>query len=264
MRTLAQLPWTPALKTPVLAHDEVHVWRAFLHLPPSEVRDLQQTLTPDELHRAQRFRFRKDRDRFVAARGLLRAILGRYLNAEPARLLFSYGPNGKPYLSKTTNGTGLSFNLSRRDDLALYAITRGREVGIDLERIRDDLEPEKIAKHFFSPHEIAALQETPAHRRCEMFFTYWTCKEAFIKALGTGLTFPLNQFDVVPTTNRPEVLLSIEKDPREAARWSLRSLPSGSGYSAALAVQGHSWRLECWQWNLCQRDMSRPVGQRKE
>jgi 4'-phosphopantetheinyl transferase len=107
----------------------VHVWRASLDLPASEVHDLHQTPTPDELHRAERFRFRKDRDRFIAARGLLRAILGRYLKADPARLRFSYGPNGKPYLADEISGNDLSFNLSRRDDLALYAITRGREVG---------------------------------------------------------------------------------------------------------------------------------------
>lgn len=245
--TPTDLRWPPPPDTPVLVHDEVHVWRASLDLPASEVLDLHQTLTPDELQRAGRFRFRKDRDRFIAARGLLRAILGRYLNADPARLRFSYGPNGKPYLADTTNVNGLAFNLSRRDGLALYAITSGREVGIDLERIRDDLEPEKIAERFFSPREIAALQAAPAHTRREVFFTYWACKEAFIKALGTGLSFPLDQFEVVSTTNRPEVLLSIEKDQEEAARWSLRTLPTDFGYVAALAVEGHSFWLECCQ-----------------
>lgn len=259
----ADIHWPPAPETPVLADDEVHVWRASLDLPASELQHLHQTLAPDELHRARRFRFHKDRDRFVAARSLLRAILSRYLNADPARLRFSYGPNGKPYLADTTDGDGLSFNLSRRDGLALYAITRGREVGIDLERICDDLEPEQIAEQFFSPREVAALRMVPAHKRRETFFAYWACKEAYTKARGTGLSLSLDQFDVLPATKEPEVLLSCEKDPKEALRWVLRSLSAGSGYSAALAVQGHGWRLECWQWNLCHRDTSQPVGQRK-
>lgn len=243
-----------ALKTPldkpVLASDEVHVWRADLDPPAQQLKTLRDTLSSDELKRAERFRFQRDRDHFIAARGLLRVILGRYLGREPDELTFTYSPNGKPALTSASGGDSLCFNLSRREGLALYAVARERQVGVDLELIREDFACEQIAERFFSPREIAALQATSTHMRQEAFFTLWTCKEAYVKATGTGLSAPLDQFDVLPNATKPEVLLRIEKDPREAARWSLRSIPTGAGYSATLAVQGHSRRLECWQLNL--------------
>lgn len=242
-----ELAWRTPPENLVLTSHEVHVWRADLDPPAPRLKTLRDTLSSDELERADRFHFQRDRDHFIAARGLLRVILGRYLGRGPDELTFYYGPNGKPYLAHTTNGNGLSFNLSRRDGLALYAITRGREVGIDLELIRADLEPEKIAEQFFSPRELVVLQAAPTDMRQEAFFALWTCKEAYVKATGTGLTFPLNQFSVLSATNGSEVLLSIEKDLEEAARWSLRELSTAPGYSAALAVAGHGRRLKYLQ-----------------
>lgn len=232
----------------VLADDDVHVWRASLNPSAEHVRDLQRTLTPDEQERAARFRFQRDRDHFIVARGVLRAILGRYLGVEPSQLRFCYSSYGKPALAEKFGRKKLNFNLAHSHELALYAVTRGRTVGIDLEYMRADLAGEQIAERFFSPREVAVLRTLPRNKQEEAFFNCWTRKEAYVKAIGEGLSMPLDQFDVSLVPGEPALLVSTHKDPREAARWSLRALAPGSGYVAALAVEGHTWRLTCWQW----------------
>jgi 4'-phosphopantetheinyl transferase len=132
--------------------------------------------------------------------------------------------------------------------VALYAVARGREVGIDLEFIRRDLEVEQIAERFFSRQEIATLRALPADLRRDAFFLCWTRKEAYIKARGEGLSLPLDQFDVSLIPGEPAALLSTRPDSDEALRWSLQELPLGSGYVAALAVEGRGRSFSCWQW----------------
>jgi len=227
----------------------VHVWRAALTLDPSAVQALQQLLSPDEQIRAEQFYFSLDREHFIVARGLLRVILGRYLDRDPRRLRFSYNPHGKPALVKEESGEEISFNLSHAHGLALYAIARGRNVGIDLEYLRSDLVHEQIAEHFFSPREVASLLALPPSLRMEAFFNCWTRKEAYIKARGEGLSLPLDQFTVSLIPGVPAALLHTECDPREAFSWSLRELVPGPGYVAALAVESQEWQLCCWQWD---------------
>jgi 4'-phosphopantetheinyl transferase len=224
------------------------VWRASLDLDAARIQDLHCTLTPDEQERADRFHFQKDRDHYIVARGTLRAILGRYLVVEPSALRFCYSSYGKPALAETFGGNELSFNLAHSHQLALYAVTRRREIGVDLEYVRADFADEGIAERFFSPREVAALRTVPQNLRKEAFFNCWTRKEAYVKAIGEGLSMPLDQFDVSLAPGEPALLMSTRKDPQEAARWSLQALFPGSGYVAALAVEGHSWQLKCWQW----------------
>ena len=233
-----------------LADDEVHVWRAFLDLEPHHVQGLQRTLLPGELERAGRFRFVRDRRRFIVARGVLRAILSRYLNIEPCQVRFSYNPYGKPALARGLGDDRLRFNLAHSHALALCAVTRNREVGIDLERIRADLVSRQTAEQFFSPREIAVLRSLPKAAQTAAFFHCWTRKEAYIKARGEGLSFPLDRFDVSLAPGEPAALVNTPGDPSEAARWSLKDLSPGPGYVAALAVEGHGWRLKCWQWSV--------------
>ncbi|MDY7076351.1 MAG: 4'-phosphopantetheinyl transferase superfamily protein [Chloroflexota bacterium] len=231
-----------------IANDKVHVWRASLDLAAVHIRELECTLASDERERAERFRFHKDRVRFIVAHGLLRAILGRYVGVEPSQLRFCYSSHGKPALAWEFEGGVIRFNLSHSHKLALYAVTCGREVGIDLEYIRADLAGEQIVRQFFSPREVADLQALPADMQTAAFFNCWTRKEAYIKARGEGLSLPLDQFAVSLAPGEPAVLLSTAGDSSEAARWSLQALYPGTGYVAALAVEGHSWRLESWQW----------------
>jgi 4'-phosphopantetheinyl transferase len=232
----------------MLGDNEVHVWRASLELPSSQVEKLQRNLSEEELERAERFHFQRHRDHFIVARGLLRTILGRYLKVEPGRLLFQYGPKGKPELAGDTSRRALCFNLSHSHGLALYGVTRDREIGVDVERIRPDVAGEKIAERFFSPQEAATLRELPAHVRQEAFYTCWTRKEAYLKAIGEGITLRLDQFEVSVTPGEPAVLLSINGDSKEASSWCLKGLDPGPGFVGALAVKGHGWDLRCWHW----------------
>jgi 4'-phosphopantetheinyl transferase len=240
--------WLPPPADLKLSRDDVHVWRASLNLPASRVQSLQHTLAADELSRVERFHFQIDRQHFIVARGLLRAILSRYLDMEPGQLRFRYSPYGKPALATTLGQDTLSFNVSHSHGLALYAVTRGREIGVDLEGIRTGLDCEQIAARFFSPRENAVLRALPAELKPEAFFKCWTRKEAYIKARGGGLTLPLDQFDVSLAPGEPAMLLNTRGDLQEAARWSLRTLTPGPGYVAALAMEGHGWRFKCWQW----------------
>ena len=224
----------------------VHVWQARLDQFAEQQDRLLGLLSADERERAERFHFARDRSHFIVARGLLRTLLGRYLDSPPGRLSFSYGPYGKPTLSGEDDGRALRFNVSHSHGVALYAVARGRAVGVDVEYVRDNMVGESIAERFFSAREVAALRALPAEVQPLAFFNCWTRKEAFIKARGEGLSFPLDQFEVSLNPKEPAALVSIRDDPREASRWSLQALPLEEGYVAALAVEGHDWRLEGW------------------
>jgi 4'-phosphopantetheinyl transferase len=232
----------------VLAHDEVHVWRATLDQPSFRTEVLLRTLAADEQTRAGRFYFAKDREHFIVARGVLRAILGGYLNRAPDCLSFCYGAHGKPDLAGEADVDAIRFSVSHSHGAVLYAVARGREVGIDLERVRYDLPVAELAERFFSRSEAARLRALPTATQSEAFLRSWTRKEAYIKALGGGLSIPLDRLDVTQAAGEPGPVLAMQRDPSKAARWSVRGLSATSGYVAALAVEGDGWRLSCWQW----------------
>lgn len=230
-----------------ITENEVHVWIGSLELPDPVIKHLASTLSSDELERAQRFRFENLRRHFIAARGMLRDILGRYTHIEPSRIQFTYGPKGKPSL--TDNASGIRFNLSHSGQLAIYAVMRGREVGIDIEQTHpmDDLF--EIARNYFSQAEFTVLAALPANQRIEGFFNCWTRKEAYIKALGDGLSYPLDQFEVTLRPGEPAQLLRVTGAPHEASRWKLEALQPAEGYIAAMMVERQDWRLLQWHWH---------------
>jgi 4'-phosphopantetheinyl transferase len=232
-----------------LSSAEVHVWRACLDLDSSCVEHLQHALSADELQRAARFHFPRDRRRFTVARGVLRDILGRYLGVPPSELEFRYGAHGKPALAAGFDAAVVRFNISHSHEMALFAVTCGREIGVDIEYLGREIRAEEIAQHFFSAHECANLRALPAAAKHEAFFNCWTRKEAYIKAHGEGLSLPLDQFDVSLAPGEPAALLATRNDPREVQRWSLQALTPGPGYVAALAVEGQGWQLACWHWS---------------
>ena len=240
--------WAPPPEHLVATTAEVHVWQSSLALPIVRVRDLERTLATDERARADRFVREKDRDRFIVGRGVLRTILARYLGSDPRQLRFDYSEFGKPILSTDSGLSHMRFNVSHTDQMALYAITSGREIGIDIERIRSDVETKDIAERFFSRQEVATLRGLPSAFQLEAFFACWTRKEAYLKARGNGLSLPLDGFDVSLAPGHPAALLDVHHDSKEAARWSLRELFPGPDHVAALAVEGHDWCLKCWQW----------------
>lgn len=239
--------WHSPPSTQTLGRGEVHVWRAGLKPRASELQNLWSILSTDERARAERFCFQKDRDRFVAARGLLRIILGRYLNFEPRQLRFCCGVHGKPALVPESGVEELSFNLSHSHELALYAVARSRRIGLDLEYLRADLTVDRIAERYFSQRENVLLRSLPASVRREAFFSFWTRKEAYIKACGGSLGLLLEKVDGSLTHAETKTLLDVEGEPRTAACFSLRDLNPGPDYVAALAVEGQGWQLSCWQ-----------------
>ena len=255
---------------PQLAEGEVHVWRVTLDVEPGRLAGIAALLSPDEAERAARFRFERDRRRFIAGRGTLRAVLARYLSADPAELRFRYGPQGKPALdpgllrdpdprpasdpvaatapiaAADSSGGPLTFNLAHSGGRTLIAVARRRRIGVDIEAIRPEVAREKIAGRFFSHAEIDYLRSLPESEHTEAFFTIWTLKEAYIKAIGGGLTIPLDRFTVSPSQGEASAAVIAADDPEASARWSLQRLFPGPGYAGALAVEGPIRRLKLW------------------
>lgn len=231
-----------------VSREEVHVWRAsFYRLMPWLPR-LTSLISTDEQARARRYHFEDNRNEYILARGMLRHLLGRYLGEDPAALRFVYSPYGKPSLADQAGPDRLTFNVTHSHGIVLYAFARGRELGIDLERIRPEAAHDGVAERFFSPREVSTLRALPEHAQPIGFFNCWTRKEAYIKARGEGLTIPLNQFDVSLVPGEPAALLESRVDPADIDRWTLAALPMGTQYVAALAVEGTRWRLKGWEW----------------
>jgi 4'-phosphopantetheinyl transferase len=251
VKTGSSTPWDCPNGTLILGNDEVHVWRAALDQSPSQVAGLLDTLAEDERARARRFYFPIHRARFIVARGVLREILSLYLNRAAQSVSFRYGSHAKPALACESGENAIHFNMSHSRGVALYAITRGRAIGIDLEFIREDLEVEQVAGRFFSQPEIQTLRALPAGLRKYAFFLCWTRKEAYIKARGEGLSLPLDQFDVSLIPGEPAVLLRTPADPDEALRWSLRELNIVPGYVSALAVEGYGCAVRRTDGSQC-------------
>jgi 4'-phosphopantetheinyl transferase len=246
--SIAPVGWFPApSRVPALDADSVHVWRIALAVPDAEQAERAALLSPDEVARAARFHFERDRRRWTAARGAVRAVLAGYAGVPAAALAFRAGSHGKPALDGPAARAGLAFNVSHSGDLALCAVTRGREVGVDVEAVRPDFATGEVARRFFAPAEVAALEALPPGERPEAFFACWTRKEAYIKARGTGLALGLDRFEVSLAPGRPAALLATHDEPAAAARWRLVALAPGEGYAGALATDGAA-HLDCWQW----------------
>src|SRR5579872_3676617 len=232
----------------VLSENEAHVWLASLEQPESVMLSLQQTLAPDELDRAGKFHFDKDRNHFIAARGLLRTLLSRYLDVQPARLQIAYNDKGKPFLDISPQGKPLHFNLSHSHTMALFAFSYAGPVGVDIEYMRSGVSAEQAARVSFSPREQALLLALPLEERRQAFYTCWTRKEAYIKGRGTGFSLEPHLFDVAFLPGEPAALLASREDPGEPARWALQALEPGTDYAGALAIEGHGWTLHYYKW----------------
>jgi len=237
--------WDP--RSFLITESGIHVWFAQLELPDDALSRLRSLLSGDEIERACRLRFPHARRRFIASRGILRDLLGRYLGIEPVGLRFVYNHHGKPALDGALV-QGLSFNVAHAGNVAFYGIASGRLIGIDVERLRTDL-PLNLAEHFFSERERQSLRSVPASLRTVAFFNCWTRKEAYIKARGLGLSLPLRDFDVTLKPGEPVALLEVRGDSAGSGVWSLRALPAPLGYVAALAVEGVDVRLRVREWS---------------
>jgi 4'-phosphopantetheinyl transferase len=231
--------WTrPALDL-ALKEDELHTWLAWLDVEPQERTRLCAYLHKDEVSRAERFAFPRDRDHFIVARGRLRELLGKYLHCAPDAVEFKMGRYGK--LSLVDDRDPLRFNLSHSNGLALYGFSLGREIGIDTEKIRHGFAGEGIAERYFSAAEQRDLREVSEELRDTAFFLCWTRKEAYIKAHGDGLQIPLDSFDVSLKPGEPETLRSADCD-----RWSMRSFVPAPEFVAAVIVEREIQSMRFW------------------
>ena len=224
----------PSLAPP--EKDTVHVWHARTQPACVDPSQLAPMLSEDERQRASRFRFQKNRDEFLISHGMLRMLLGSYLSIAPQEVCFQYGSHGKPGLDCTAVQSTLSFNISHTDGLALCAFSSRLRIGVDVEKVRKDFNTTEIAERFFSLVEREALRCLPAQEQHEAFFRCWTRKEAYIKALGEGLSHPLHQFDV-SLTKTAAALLATRPEPSETGRWFLHAVPLPEGYVGAVAVE---------------------------
>lgn len=222
------------------AASEVYIRFARLDLDPLELARLERFLDPVERDRADRLRKTGIRERFVAGRGFLRETLASYLDLRPEDIRFGEGEWGKPCLSEGNGHGAIFFNLSHATDLAVLAVAREREVGIDLERIVEDLPFREIARIFFSPLEQATLFSLSPDEQLAAFYRCWTRKEAYLKGCGKGLMQPLDSFDVSLLPGRPPALLAHRTSPDDPAGWSLIDIPVPQGYFATLAFAGES------------------------
>jgi 4'-phosphopantetheinyl transferase len=233
---VAELSRNCLLEPPVpeLTSSMIHIWEFPLTHRESDFDNHATLLSEDEHTRASRFHFERDARRFTLARASVRSILGRYTGIDSRDLRFDYSRYGKPSLSDVD--PDIRFNVSHSADVAMLAVALGAEVGVDLEKIRTDVETDKLAERFFSPQERESLGAIPNQCRVPAFFRCWTCKEAFLKAEGLGLSRSLESFDVEVNPERPARLLSTRPNPEDAGRWSLDDLPTQPDYAAALAT----------------------------
>lgn len=231
-----------------LSDNDVHVW--WLKLEQADLCAVRfaSILTEKERTRAASLFFERDRNRFILCRGVLRTVLGSYLNTEPDRLEFSYGSYGKPYLAGAFSEESVQFSLAHSHELALYVFTRGRKVGIDLERIRNIPDVDQVAARFLSRRENAMFRTLPRGQRLKAFFGFWTRKEAYGKAIGIGLAQPLDGFSMSMMPEEPDRSFNMEENAREACCWSIMSFTPAPEYTAALAAEGHSLNLNYYQY----------------
>jgi 4'-phosphopantetheinyl transferase len=240
--------WLPPADIPALSKNDVHIWIAGLDYAANSMQEFRVLLSDDERRNAERFHFARDRKRFIVGRGLLRTIIGKfYLGIEPNLLEFCSGSRGKPYLASKMDG-GLRFNQADSQELALYAFTRDHEIGVDIEYMRHLDDAPQVVDGSFSKAERAAFNALLDREKEDAFFNCWTRKEAFIKAIGEGLYFPLDQFDVSLAPGEPSQLLRVVGQPEEASRWSLMSFTPAVNFKAALAVRCIDCNVKFWRF----------------
>ena len=233
-------PLPPAVLPPV--EQSVHVWAIKLDDHSIDLARARELISADERERAERFRFERDRRRYLIAHVALHGILGRYLPAESGRLSFAYGSNGKPRLGPELAPAGLRFNLSHSNELALLTITRAGEIGVDVEFVKENFEFHDIAEKFFTAREVAAMRSLPVELQRRAFFKCWTSKEAFLKAKGTGLSGNLDEVEIAFRSGQGIQITA------EVPGWSLTELNPIDGYEAAIVVEGPSLQIRYFGW----------------
>jgi len=228
-----------------LDRNVVHLWGIELDGSPRCLQQCAHWLDKEEQHRAARLVREEDRQRYVLAHGGLRAVLSRYLGIDPDRVELSRNEEGKPFVTRGLRGqSAITFNMSHAYGRALIAVSRGQEVGVDLERIRSGIEVAKLSERYFAPSEHTEIMQSVQEERAARFFRYWVAKEAVLKAQGIGLR-ALSQCEILfgAEGGGAEVLVPVGSPLQN--NWRVRLLACDEGWEAAVAAQGRDWVVQC-------------------
>ena len=264
---VATITWPVSPGNPPLAGNEIHVWATTLAVAPPLIGKFESILAPDELARANRFKFPSLRNRYIAGRGALRSILAQYLEMNPAALRFQYLENGKPVFADASAGMGFHFNLAHTSDLALVAVTRIGPVGADVESVRPIKNVDELVARFFSKREDELFRRVATEQKPAAFFNLWTRKEALLKATGEGITRSLSLVEVSFLPGEPARLLAISGDAKAAGAWVLKEFSPAEGFAGAIAINCETSNIQhptaniqcgerrerelvvkCWKW----------------
>ena len=222
---------------------DVHVWCVPLDLSTAAPHRLSGLLSAEEHSRANSFRFERDRHRYIAARGVLRTLLGGYIKCPAEQVRFSYSTTGKPSIERHGRGSRPRFTVSRSGRIALMAFCASEDVGVDVELVQEMDNAEGIVRSFFCPEEIEEWMKLPVECQTRAFFDCWTRKEAFVKAMGEGLSMPLDAFRVSFCPGEAPTI-SLRPDAVQRS-WSMFDVSPSSEYAGALAIPGSGWNVRC-------------------
>ena len=232
-----------ALRSQPLTAPDLYIWCASLNASPDELSRFSSLLSPDEKTRAEKFYFERDANRYIVGRGILRLLVGAYLGMEASRIEFTYGPHGKPAVEAIFQNKILQFNLSHSNDQAVYIFGWDRSVGIDIEHIRPMQDADDFAEQFYSARERDLINSLSGDEKWTAFFKIWTCKEAFLKANGSGLTVPLDHTEIHLQSDGSVTLTFTDEVAGQAAPWHIETFEPVVDYQAAIAVAGHPCRI---------------------
>ena len=241
--------WQNSPDQPLLANNRVHVWRANLDLPTTEIERLAAFLSTDEIARANKFHFLEHKRRFIVARGILRQLLGNYLQISPNKIEFEYSDRGKPRLAASMGNSSIQFNVSHSLEYALYGFTNNHLIGIDLEFLREMKDATELAKRFFTNQEFQLIANLTYEEQQKAFFQLWTAKEAYLKAIGTGLSDSLTEIELTFNGRNPR-LQAIKGDISNAGKWSMYHFAPAADYVSTIIVntQIPKQQIDFWYW----------------
>lgn len=224
----------------------VHFWYCDFNQNEDKLEFYNSLLSKDEMTRSSKFKFNKDRECYIISRGILRLLLGSYLDIRAKDITFKYTSYGKPELAFESD---LKFNISHSGNMAAFAFFRNQEIGVDIEKIKDNFDVLELAQNFFSKKEVTVLEKQPKEDLSRAFFRCWTRKESFIKAEGSGLSFPLDKFAVSLDSDEHAELLETQWDFKEKNEWQLFSFIPAIGYIAAIAVKNEVSNISYHNWD---------------
>lgn len=217
----------------MMSEDEIHVYRLYPLKDDHDTGEMMSVLSGDEIDKAGRFKFIKDRNNFINCHSFLRRKLASYISLKPSEIIFSYTDKGKPYI----NSSQLKFNLSHSHGFGVFAFTLNDEIGIDTEKLREIPDALKISDRYFSEGEITKLRTVDSMNINKAFLTCWTRKEAFIKAVGDGLSYPLKDFEVSLLANETPEILYIKGKETETSSWKILDINLSHDHITSLAIR---------------------------